>query len=271
MKQEELLIRANLKQGAFSRVDIGRGIRNSDRSYEGTPKGKKRGLRLLGDEDDTEKENDRNRENRIMEKEFEKGAENRGGEKDRSTKKEKRKDGGGGNSRSNRKLDVKKMKKDGKSGEAYDEETVQKMKEELDKEKKMGSEYRKRYNNEKVLVMNLKSKLKQLEDEKKSLEDQHRKSLINIEHKVATLKNTNLQLLNKAGKYDLNNKQLESANEHKEELAANLKYTLKLTNKTIVRFHHQHAAGYIQAAAKEQEGIAGCAQEDAAEEDHRLL
>ena len=93
----------------------------------------------------------------------------------------------------------------------------------LEKEKKNGLEYKKRFNNEKVIVNNLKSKIRQLEDEKSKQEELHRKSLINIEQKVATLKNTNLQLLNKAHKFEGFNKELEDMRQYKESIRSNLK------------------------------------------------
>ena len=90
-----------------------------------------------------------------------------------------------------------------------EDEDSEKLRQELEKEKKNGLEYKKRLNNEKIVIANLKNKIKSLEEDKSKLEEQHRKSFVGIEQKVSTLKNTNLQLLNKAHRFESINKELD--------------------------------------------------------------
>ena len=100
---------------------------------------------------------------------------------------------------------------------------LREIREQLDHERKSAQDFKKKYNNEKVAVSHLKSKIKQLEEEKAKQEELHRKSLVNIEQKVATLKNTNLQLLNKAHKFEGYTKELDDMREYKEVIRDSLK------------------------------------------------
>lgn len=93
----------------------------------------------------------------------------------------------------------------------------------LENEKSLNLEYRKRLTSDKTLITSLKNKVRQLEDEKAKQEESHKKSLLNIEQKIATLKNTNLQLLNKANRFDEFSKDLASLKEYKEVVTLDLK------------------------------------------------
>jgi hypothetical protein len=93
----------------------------------------------------------------------------------------------------------------------------------LENEKRLNAEWRKRLHSEKSLTANLKNKAQQLQDEKSKQEEGHKKSLLNIEQKVATLKNTNLQLLNKANRFDAFSQELSDFKQYRETVAKDLK------------------------------------------------
>jgi hypothetical protein len=62
-KHEELPVKPNLRQGAFSRIDTTRGMKPEDKSASGTPL-KKPNIKLIHEADDADKENDQNILNR---------------------------------------------------------------------------------------------------------------------------------------------------------------------------------------------------------------
>ena len=102
-------------------------------------------------------------------------------------------------------------------------EVEEELKHQLEEERKNVVELKKRLNSEKVIVNSLKTKVKQLEDEKHKMEEGHRRSLVNIEARVATLKNTNLLLLNKAQKYETFTKEMEDIKDDKDKTKDTLK------------------------------------------------
>lgn len=93
----------------------------------------------------------------------------------------------------------------------------------LDRERKIVSEYKKMINSERAINHNLKAKVKHLELEKEKGEENHKRSLAAIEQRVAQLKNTNMQLLSKAGKFEAFSRQLADVKEYKESVNEELR------------------------------------------------
>ena len=215
IRQEEHIAKPNLRQGIFSRIDTTRPGRIEEKSL--TPR--KRPIRTSLDTE-ADKENDQNIVNKDGAKHKQ---EQKGIRPDASVKSLGKKlpstdylhTRSGLSIKANIEPPQKALSRDISVAQKIKEETPSQYKEDLEREKKTIIELKKRLNYEKTIAHSLKSKVKQLEDEKARIEENHRKSLVNIETRVSSLKNTNLLLLNKAQKYESFTKQLEEVKEEK--------------------------------------------------------
>lgn len=93
----------------------------------------------------------------------------------------------------------------------------------LDRERRNVNDLKRRLNTDKANISNLKAKVKHLEDDNARLEDSHKRSLASIEQRVSLLKNTNLQLLNKAGKFEVFSKQLADVKDYRDSVNDDLR------------------------------------------------
>jgi hypothetical protein len=218
IKQEELRIKPNMKPGAFSCIDQLKAAPGQPQdAFFCTPKKEELKKKVEFHMDDN-KENIRNEANKpsparkpksiLRSNSFKKksgiGLENSNGQ------------------RKDKSLLAPKIEKKNEKSEQNSEEILG-LREELDVERKKNLENKKRINNEKTIINNLKVRIKTLEDEKAKLEESYRRSLMNIEQKTATLRNTNQQWASKAEKFDALTKEVADIQTYKATLRENLK------------------------------------------------
>jgi hypothetical protein len=205
VRHQEALCKPQLKPGAFSKVDLPKkSVQNSAAKAEL----KNSPIKIV----EENKENDKNRANRLL-------ASPGFGYKYsmKATPLKER--------HSNQKTPEKNHSKQAEARNSVENSHphLQDLLLQLENEKKLNAEYRKRLHQEKTVTTTLKNKVKQLEDEKSKQEETHKKSLLNIEQKVATLKNTNVQLLNKANRFDSFSQELADLKEYRENVSKDLR------------------------------------------------
>lgn len=205
VRHQEAFSKAQLKPGAFSKVDL---PKKSLQNSTSKPELKNSPIKIV----EENKENDKNRANRLL---ASPGFGYKYSLKSTPLKEK----------QSNQKTPEKNNTKqvESRNSEENSEPYLQELLSQLEAERKINSEYRKRLHQEKTIATTLRNKVKQLEDEKAKQEENHKKSLLNIEQKVATLKNTNLQLLNKANRFDSYSQELADLKEYRETVSKELK------------------------------------------------